>query len=59
MAPEAGNDQRFPLQRPILLDWTSPVSSKLLLEATAIHRLERWGAYTLRTADDTAVDPDG
>jgi hypothetical protein len=56
-APEAGNDQRFPLQRPILLDWTSPVNSKLLLEATAIHRLERWGAYTLRTADDTAVDP--
>jgi hypothetical protein len=57
VAPEAGNDQRFPLQRPILLDWTSPVSSKLLLEATAIHRLERWGAYTLRTADDTQVDP--
>jgi hypothetical protein len=56
-APEAGNDQRFPLQRPILLDWTSPVNSKLLLEATAIHRLERWGAYTLRTADDTQVDP--
>jgi hypothetical protein len=56
-APEAGNDQRFPLQRPILLDWTSPVNSKMLLEATAIHRIERWGAYTLRTADDTAVDP--
>jgi hypothetical protein len=57
VAPEAGNDQRFPLQRPILLDWTSPVSNKLLLEATAIHRFERWGAYTLRTADSTEVDP--
>jgi len=57
VAPEAGNDQRFPLQRPILLDWTSPVSSKLLLEATAIHRIERWGGYTLRTADNTQVDP--
>ena len=56
-APEAGNDQRFPLQRPILLDWTSPVSSKMLLEATAIHRIERWGGYTLRTADNTQVDP--
>jgi hypothetical protein len=54
-APEAGNDQRFPLQRPILVDWTSPVSSKLLLEATAIHRIERWGAYNLR--GDDAVDP--
>ena len=31
-APEAGNDQRFPLQRPIVVDWTSPVTSKLLLE---------------------------
>jgi hypothetical protein len=54
-APEAGNDQRFPLQRPILVDWTSPVSSKLLLEATAIHRIERWGAYNL--AGDDAIDP--
>ena len=43
-APEAGNNQRFPLQRPIMVDWTSPVSSKLLLEATAMHRIERWGA---------------
>jgi hypothetical protein len=55
-APEAGNDQRFPLQRPILLDWTSPVSSKVLLEATAIHRFERWGAYTHRGENDR-VDP--
>jgi hypothetical protein len=46
-APEAGNDQRFPLQRPIEVDWTSPISSKVLLEATAIHRIERWGAYDL------------
>jgi hypothetical protein len=43
-SPEAGNNQRFPLQRPIEVDWSSPVSSKLLLEATAIHRIERWGA---------------
>ena len=43
-SPEAGNNQRFPLQRPIEVDWTSPVSSKLLLEATAMHRIERWGA---------------
>jgi len=43
-SPEAGNNQRFPLQRPVEVDWTSPASSKLLLEATAIHRIERWGA---------------
>jgi hypothetical protein len=43
-APEAGNNQRFSLQRPVEMDWTSPVTSKLLLEATAMHRIERWGA---------------
>ena len=58
-APEAGNDQRFPLQRPIEVDWTSPVTSKLLLEATAIHRIERWGAMdpsTLAPGMISAVD---
>ncbi len=55
-APEAGNDQRFPLQRPIAVDWSSPISSKLLLEASAMHRIERWGAYDLRSAGNE-VDP--
>jgi hypothetical protein len=58
-APEAGNDQRFPLQRPIEVDWTSPVTSKLLLEATAIHRIERWGAMdpsTLAPGMISAID---
>ena len=54
-APEAGNDQRFPLQRPIEVDWTSPITSKLLLEVTAMHRIERWGAYDL--GGDNAVSP--
>jgi hypothetical protein len=56
-APEAGNDQRFPLQRPIEVDWTSPISSKLLLEATAIHRIERWGAYHQLVDGQDVVDP--
>jgi hypothetical protein len=43
VSPEAGVDRRFPLQRFVTLDWSSPVSSKLLLEASAIHRVERWG----------------
>jgi hypothetical protein len=55
-APEAGNDQRFPLQRPIEVDWTSPITSKLLLEASAMHRIERWGAYHLTSAGNE-VDP--
>ena len=43
VSPEAGNDRRFPLQRFVSMDWNSPVSNKLLLEASAIHRVERWG----------------
>jgi hypothetical protein len=42
-SPEAGVDRRFPLQRFVTTDWSSPVSSKVLLEASAIHRVERWG----------------
>jgi hypothetical protein len=42
-APEAGVDRRFPLQRFVTMDWASPVSNRLLLEASAIHRVERWG----------------
>jgi hypothetical protein len=42
-SPEAGVDRRFPLQRFVTTDWTSPINSKVLLEASAIHRVERWG----------------
>jgi hypothetical protein len=42
-SPEAGNDRRFPLQRFVTMDWNTPVSNRLLLEASGIHRVERWG----------------
>jgi hypothetical protein len=42
-APEAGYDRRFPTQRVVLLDWTAPVTSRILIEASGIHRVERWG----------------
>src|SRR6187200_1327181 len=41
--PEAGNDRRFPLQRFVTMDWSTPVSNRLLIEASGIHRVERWG----------------
>ena len=47
-APEAGVDRRFPLQRFVTADWNSPVSNRLLLEASAIHRVERWGGMHLQ-----------
>lgn len=55
-APEAGRDRRFPVQRPVLLDWTAPVTSKLLLEASGIHRVERWGNMHLQEKD-FLIDP--
>jgi hypothetical protein len=50
--PEAGNDRRFPLQRFVQLDWNSPISNKLLIEASAIHRVERWGDMQIQTGHD-------
>ena len=43
VSPEAGNDRRFPLQRFVTVDWNTPVSNRLLVEASGIHRVERWG----------------
>jgi hypothetical protein len=42
-SPEAGVDRRFPLQRFVTMDWSTPVSNRLLIEASGIHRVERWG----------------
>jgi hypothetical protein len=55
-SPEAGQDRRFPLQRPIHLDWTSPWTNRLLLEAAAIDRSERWGNMHLHTNPDYQVN---
>src|SRR5688572_3644699 len=57
VAPEAANDRRFPMQRVILMDWTSPVTNKLLIEASGIHRVERWGNMHLQTKGLT-LDPE-
>jgi hypothetical protein len=47
--PEASQDRRFPLQRFVQMDWSSPISSRVLLEASGIQRVERWGAMHLQT----------
>ena len=43
VAPEAGRDRRFPRLRQEHLEWTSPVTSRLLLDAVGLHLYERWG----------------
>jgi hypothetical protein len=55
-SPEAGTDRRFPLQRFVTTDWSSPVNNSLLLEASAIHRVERWGQMDQRTGKLGNID---
>jgi len=57
-APEAGYDRRFPRLRQEHLEWTAPVTNRLLLEAVALHLYERWGNMQLQkrgSLDDSAA----
>ena len=56
VTPDAAADRRFPLQRFVSADWTSPVTNKLLLEASGIHRVERWGNMHLQTGKGDNID---
>ena len=46
---EAGRDRRFPRLRQEHLEWTSPVTDHLMLEAVGMHLFERWGNMDLRS----------
>ena len=48
VAPEAGRDRRFPRLRQEHLEWTSPMTNRLLVEAVGMHLFERWGNMHLR-----------
>jgi carboxypeptidase family protein len=48
VSPEAGTEFNFPLQRFVQLDWNSPLTNRLLIEASGIHRVERWGVMHLQ-----------
>jgi hypothetical protein len=56
VAPDGAQDRRFPNQRFITADWTSPITNRLLLEASGIHRIERWGNMHLQTGKGDNVD---
>jgi Carboxypeptidase regulatory-like domain len=55
-SPEAATDRRFPTQRFVTADWTSPVTNRLLIEASGIHRVERWGNMHLQTGKGDNID---
>ena len=56
--PDGASDRRFPLQRFITADWTMPLTNKVLIEASAIHRVERWGGMHLQTGKGENIDAD-
>jgi len=55
-APEAARDRRFPRLRQEHLEWTSPVTNKLLLEAVGMHLFERWGNMHLRPSTGSVTE---
>ncbi|MEQ1759631.1 MAG: carboxypeptidase regulatory-like domain-containing protein [Vicinamibacterales bacterium] len=48
VSPEAADDGRNPRLRQEHVEWTSPVTSKLLFEAVGMHLFERWGSMHLQ-----------
>jgi hypothetical protein len=56
ISPDGSTDRRFPTQRFVTADWTSPVTNRLLLEASGIHRVERWGNMHLQTGKGENLD---
>lgn len=53
-SPEAGVDFRFPVQRVLTAEWSSPLTNRLLIEAVALHRTTRSGPEHLQ---DSLTDP--
>ena len=56
VAPEAARDFRFPLLRQIHGEYTSPLTSRLLVEAVGMHLYERWGFMHMQSS--TGSDPE-
>jgi hypothetical protein len=48
VAPEAARDRRFPTERTLMAEWSSPLTNRLLLEAVALHRNTGWGEVHLQ-----------
>jgi hypothetical protein len=44
-APEAGWDRRYPYMANTIADWSSPATSRVLLEAVVIHRWEKFETH--------------
>ena len=56
VTPDGASDRRFPLQRFVTADWTLPLTSRILIEASGIHRVERWGGMHLQTGKGENIE---
>jgi hypothetical protein len=56
-APETAVDFRFPRLRQEHLEWTSPLTSRILVEAVGMHLFERWGNMSPMRGGGTFDDP--
>jgi hypothetical protein len=59
IAPESAQDRRFPRLQQQHAEWTSPVTSRLLVEAVGMHLFERWGNMDPRVSDGNFFFPGG
>ena len=55
---DAGRRERSPVpaQRFVTADWTMPLTNRVLIEASGIHRVERWGGMHLQTGKGENID---
>jgi hypothetical protein len=49
-SPETATEFRFPRLRQEHLEWTSPMTNRILVEAVGMHLFERWGRMHLQPA---------
>jgi hypothetical protein len=53
-APDAAADRRFPHQMLYTAEWTAPLTNRLLVELTGLHRTTRWGNMQTRFSEPEA-----
>jgi carboxypeptidase family protein len=59
LAPEAAQDRRFPRLQQQHVEWTSPLTNRILVEAVGMHFYERWGNMHPRVSDGNFFFPGG
>jgi hypothetical protein len=59
VAPESAQDRRFPRLQQQHVEWTSPLTNRILVEAVGMHFYERWGNMHPRVGNGSFFKPGG